>query len=146
MSKIKNPFLRLAVAAIIVIFGLWLIYALLFGTGNGISVGFRGNQGGGYVYMGTGLGFAGTFSALLIVLIKVLFVLFVVGLIVGIVIAVKNLVFTEEDIKKIKGTFTSRKTVVVKETCNTCGKTVETEWKACPHCGELKAEKVTAEA
>jgi hypothetical protein len=88
--------------------------------------------------MGTGLGFAGTISALLLVLIKVLFVLFIVGLIVGIAIAVKNYVFTTEDIEKIKGTFTGKKTVVIKETCSVCGKELNGDWKVCPHCGEEK--------
>ncbi len=91
--------------------------------------------------MGTGLGFAGTISALLLVLIKVLFVLFIVGLVVGIAIAVKNYVFTAEDIQKIKGTFTGKKTVVIKETCSVCSKELNDDWKVCPHCGKEKEIK-----
>jgi hypothetical protein len=146
MSKTKNPFLRLAIIAIIGITILWIINALLFQTGYGININFRGNHGGGNFYMGTSLGLATTISTLLLLLIKVLFVLFIIGLVVGIAIAVKNLVFTAEDIKKIKETFTSKKVIATKETCSTCGKTVEAEWKACPHCGTLKEHQVTVEA
>ena len=146
MGKIKNPFIRIAVITGIGIVILWLINALLFQTGNGVNFNFRGNHEGGYFYMGTGLGFTATISTLLLFLIKILFILFIVGLVIGIVIAVKNYVFTEEDIKKIKNTFTSKKTVIIKETCSVCGKTIEKEWKACPHCGKLKEEKVTVEA
>ncbi len=88
--------------------------------------------------MGTGLGFAATISTLLVILIKVLFVLFIVGLIVGIAIAIKNYIFTPEDVAKIKGTFTGKKTVVIKETCSICSKELENEWKVCPHCGKQK--------
>ena len=91
--------------------------------------------------MVTGLGFAGTISALLLVLIKVLFVLFIVGLVIGIAIAIKNYIFTKEDIEKIKGTFTGKKTVIIKETCSICGKELNDEWKLCPHCGKEKEIK-----
>ncbi|MFZ5988006.1 MAG: hypothetical protein ACOYWZ_12900 [Bacillota bacterium] len=145
MSKIKNPFIRIAAVTLVGIIVLWLIYTLLFQSGYGVNINFRGNHGGGYFYMGTGLGLAATITTLLLFLIKVLFVLFIIGLVIGIAIAVKNIVFTEDDIKKIKSTFTGKKTVVVKETCSTCGNTIETEWKACPYCGKLK-EEVTLQA
>lgn len=137
----SNPVLKLLVVLFLGILGLGLIHALLFGTGYGISVGFRGNYAGGHMYMGTGLGFAGTISALLLILIKVLFVLFIVGLVVGIAIAIKNYIFTAEDVAKIKSTFTGKKTVVIKETCSICCKELNDDWKLCPHCGKEKEIK-----
>jgi len=93
------------------------------------------------MYMST-LGFVGTISALLLFLIKVLFVLFIVGLVVGISIAIKNYIFTAEDVAKIKSTFIGKKTVVIKETCSICGKELNDDWKLCPHCGKEKEVKV----
>ena len=88
--------------------------------------------------MGTGLGFAATISTLLVIFIKVLLVVFIVGLVVGIAIAIKNYVFTADDVAKIRSTFTGKKTVVVKETCSACSIELENEWKVCPHCGKQK--------
>jgi len=137
----NNPVLKMLAVLFLGIIGLGLIHALLFGTGSGLSMGFRGNYEGGHMYMGTSLGFAGTISALLLIFIKVLFVLFIVGLIVGIAIAIKNYIFTTEDVEKIKSTFTGKKTVVIKETCSICGKELNDEWKVCPHCGKEKEIK-----
>ncbi|MFZ5987798.1 MAG: hypothetical protein ACOYWZ_11820 [Bacillota bacterium] len=132
-----NTTLKLLGALVLGIVGLWLIYTLLIGAGMGINIGFRGGYGGGHMYMGTGAGFGaiGTISFLLLFLIKVLFVIFIVGLVVGIAVAIKNYVFTEEDIKTIKGTFTGKKTVVNRETCTSCGKELNEEWNICPFCG-----------
>lgn len=91
--------------------------------------------------MGTGIGFAGTFSLILLFLIKVLFVLFIIGLVVGIAIAIKNFIFTTEDVEKIKSTFTGKKTVIIKEVCSKCGKELNDDWKLCPHCGKEKEVK-----
>lgn len=132
----SNPVLKLIAVSLIGILGLWLIYALLFGT----SIAYRGHEGG-YVYMSTGLGFAATISTLLLFLIKVLFVLFIIGLVVGIAIAIKNYIFTAEDVAKIKSTFTGKKTVVIKEACSICEKELENDWKVCPHCGKEKEIK-----
>lgn len=137
----SNPILKILAVLLLSILGLTLIRELFFGTGYGLGISLRGSHEGGYIYMGTGLGFAGTISALLLVLIKVLFVLFIVGLIVGIAIAVKNYVFTAEDVEKIKSTFTGKKTVVIKETCSDCGKELNDDWKVCPHCGKEKEVK-----
>lgn len=60
----------------------------------------------------------GSISVLLLILIKVLFVLFIVGLVAGTAVAIKNYIFTAEDIKKIKCTFTGTKTVIIKEVCS----------------------------
>lgn len=79
-----------------------------------------------------------TISILLLLLIKVLFVLFIAGLVVGIIIAVKRHVFTEDDIQKIKRTFTGKQTEVIKEKCAVCEKEQDAEWKVCPFCGTEK--------
>ncbi len=142
MAALKDkPILKILVVLLVSILGLALIRELFFGTGYGSGIILRGNHEGGYIYMGTGLGFAGTISALLLVLIKVLFVLFIVGMIVGIAIAVKKYVFTAEDVEKIKSTFKGKKTVVIKETCSGCGKELNDDWKVCPHCGKEKETK-----
>lgn len=82
--------------------------------------------------MGTGFGFS--MASLLIFLINFLFVVFVVGLVGGVVVAVKNYIFTPEDIENFKSTFKGTKTIVKKQTCSVCGKEVKPEWKACPYC------------
>lgn len=137
----NNSIIKILAVVLLSILGLTLIRELFFGTGYGSGIIVRGNHEGGYIYMSTGLGFAGTISAVLLVLIKVLFVLFIVGLIVGIAIAVKNYLFTAEDVEKIKSTFTGKKTVVFKETCSDCGKELNDDWKVCPHCGKEKEIK-----
>lgn len=85
--------------------------------------------------MSTGIGIAGTISVVLLFLMKILFVLFIVGLVVGIAIAVKNYVFTKEEVERIKGTFKVKQTIVIKQTCSNCGKELDAGWKVCPHCG-----------
>ena len=144
MSATKSyPILKLLLGLLLGILGLWLIYVLLFGTGYGLNIGVRGNFGGGHMYMGTatGIGFAGSLSLILLFLIKVLFVLFIIGLVVGIAIAIKNYIFTTEDVQKIKSTFTGKKTVIIKEVCGICGKELNDDWKLCPHCGKEKEIK-----
>ena len=144
MSTLKSyPILKLLLGLLVGIIGLWLIYVLLFGASYGINIGFRDNYGGGHMYMGTaaGMGFAGSLSLILLFLIKVLFVLFIIGLVVGIAIAIKNYIFTTEDVEKIKSTFTGKKTVIIKEVCSICGKELNDDWKLCPHCGKEKEVK-----
>lgn len=137
-----SSILKLLGSILLVIVFLWLIYTLLFSSGVGTNMGFRGGFEGGHFHMGAGLGYGtgtvGTISVLLLLLIKLLFVLFIIGLVIGIAIAVKNYVFTENDIQQIKSTFTGKKTVVIKETCTICGKELNDEWKVCPHCGKQK--------
>jgi nitrite reductase (NADH) large subunit len=74
--------------------------------------------------------------------IKVLFVLFIAGLVVGLVIFIKNNIFTKEEISQIKSTFKSKKTEAKKEVCTICGKELDAEWKSCPHCGKEKEVQV----
>ena len=118
---------------------LWLASSLLFSTGNGISMNFTGNYGGGHMYVGNGYGYSygygGTISVLLMFLIKVLFFVFVAALIVGLIVLVKNSIFTSEDIATIKGTFNS-KNQTPKKICNACGNVLDEKWKVCPYCGK----------
>ncbi len=134
--------LKILGSILLIILGLWLIHALFFNSGNGLSIGIRGGYNGSHFNMGLGMGYgagtSGTISVILMFLVKILFVLFIVGLVAGIAIAVKKYLFTEEDVQQIKSTFTGKKTVVVKEVCSICGKELEDEWKLCPHCGKEK--------
>ncbi|MDO9535227.1 MAG: zinc ribbon domain-containing protein [Bacillota bacterium] len=137
MSKTnESTIFKFIVVTIIGGFALWFLYTLIAGTGNGINMGFRGNYGGGYFYMGSGL----SISPILLLLVKFLFVLFIVGLAGGIFVFIKNYLFTKEDIEKIKSSFSSNTEQEANEesvTCSACGKEIDVEWKACPYCGEL---------
>lgn len=126
--------LKFLAALVLGIIALWFLYAIVVGSGIGISV----YHGGGYEHMGygfTGAGLAGTTSFILLLLIKLLFVLFVIGLVVGIILAIKNYIFTEEDVKKIKCAFAGQKKEAAKKPCSACGKELDEQWKVCPFCG-----------
>lgn len=140
-KKDASYFLKLSGVILAIILGLWFIQSLLFGQGFGIGLGMRGNFGGEHMGMGAGagLGTGFTISTVLLFLIKVLFILFIVGLVIGVAIAVKKLVFTQEDIQRIKSTFTVKTNTAPKTKCTICGKELENEWKACPFCGVEKA-------
>ena len=72
--------------------------------------------------MNTGL--SGTITILFLILIKVLFAAFVLGLIGGILLLIKDTLFSgiQKDTNK--------------KICTKCDKELKPEWKACPHCGE----------
>ena len=70
--------------------------------------------------MNTGL--SGSVTNLLLILTKVLFVTFVLGLIVGIIVLIKDTLFSEEDKAKIKVLFTGSQKVTEKKTCTHCEK------------------------
>lgn len=88
--------------------------------------------------MGVGFGM-GSFTFILLLIIKLLFVLFIVGLTVGIVVYVFKHIFTAKDIQQLKGTFNGSKNAK-KDNCVSCGKDLDNEWKVCPFCGN---EKIT---
>lgn len=137
MSTVRsNTFLKLAADSLIAILGLWIFYTLLFGNGYVLNSSIGWYHGGGGIYMGTGL--AITLPFILMFLIKALSVLFLVGLVLGIAIAIKNVVFPEEDVVRIKGEFNGKKTIIIKEACDICGKELENDWVVCPHCGKSK--------
>lgn len=127
----KNSNFRLILISIVGIVILWLAKELLFPT-NYFSANILGSYGGEHMYM-NGYGFGlGTFSVLLVFLIKVLFVLFVIALLVGLVMAAKNYLFTQQDYAAFKGSFSQAPRP--KKTCDVCGKTLEDGWKVCPYC------------
>lgn len=138
----RNPALKLAAISLGGILILWLIYTILFGTGSGIAINFGGNFIGrhyeGGVYMGNGFVYGGAITSLFVILIKILFVVFIIGLVGGILVWIKNYVFTEEDKETIKNAFTGKGNVAKKEKCSVCGKDLNAEWKACPHCGTVR--------
>lgn len=129
---------RLITITVIGILGLWFISTLIFGSGMGMGFGYSGNYGGGHMSVGYGVGYGSTFSSMLLLLVKVLFAVFIVSLVAGIIVWVKNNVFTSEDIETIKSTFKGNNMAYDKEKCAACGKTIEVEWKLCPHCGKEK--------
>lgn len=85
---------------------------------------------------GLGIGYGSVMFSLMLMLVKVLFVVFVVALIAGIVVYIKNNIFTKEDIESIKNTFSGKKPVSQIEACTACGNAIQAEWKLCPLCGK----------
>ena len=88
--------------------------------------------------IGYGIGYGSTFAYILLLLIKVLFAVFIIALVAGIVVWIKNNIFTREDIDTIKNTFKGNNTANPKEKCTACDRTIEVDWKLCPHCGKEK--------
>lgn len=85
---------------------------------------------------GLGIGYGSVMFSLMLMLVKVLFVVFAVALIAGIVVYIKNNIFTKEDIESIKNTFSGKKPVSQIEACTACGNAIQAEWKLCPLCGK----------
>lgn len=129
---------RVLTITVLSILGLWLVYTLLFGSGMSIGMGYRGFNGGEHMSMGYSIGFGSSFAYLLLMLVKVLFVVFAVALVAGIFVWIKNSVFTKEDVETIKNTFTGNSNLNQKEQCVACGRTMEADWRLCPHCGKEK--------
>jgi hypothetical protein len=129
----KDSNFKLILISIVGIVFLWLAKELLFPT-NYFGVNIVGSYGGEHMNMnGYGFGFGtGSFSVLLVFLIKVLMVLFVVALVVALVMAAKNYLFTSQDFTTFRGGFTQAQKP--KKLCETCGKTLEDGWKVCPYC------------
>jgi hypothetical protein len=137
----KDSTIKIIGVTAIVLIALWFLKAILFPTGYGMSVGYRmpaymgyGSEHG-YNY-GYGINsFSGSAALLLAFLIKVLLIVFVIALLVGLVMIVKNHVFTQEDITSIKNSFTS-KSAKPNKVCTECKAPLNEEWKVCPHCGK----------
>lgn len=79
-------------------------------------------------------GGTGIITVVLALFIKVLVVVFILSLLVGLFILVKNYLFNAQDIEALKRSFVP--VTKAKRTCNTCGKTLDDEWKVCPYCAE----------
>lgn len=127
----KNSFLKLAAVLFGILLILWFAKELFVPYGYGMNMRF--GHGGGSMYMGSGFGI--TIAMLLTYLIKFLFVVFIIGLVGGLVVLVKNNIFTEEDIESFKAPFKGTRTDAAKVQCAECGKEVNGEWKVCPYCG-----------
>lgn len=94
--------------------------------------------------MNTGL--SGSITILILILIKVLFAAFVLGLVVGIIVLIKDTLFSEDEKAKIKVLFTGSPKVMEKKTCAHCGKELKNAWRACPYCGESIENDFVTEA
>lgn len=126
-DKIKNdPILKGASVVVLVIAAIGLIYYLftgLFGFGGGNMMGNGYNMMGSYGY---GLnGFLG-------LLLQILLFVFIVGLIVGVIMYVKQIFGAGITAKLSTLTTASQKY----HKCTGCGKEVSDEFKFCPNCGE----------
>jgi hypothetical protein len=125
---------------------LWLIYTILIGTGTGhystnVSRYAIGHSYEGGVYMGNGAYYGSSLAYLFIILIKILIGVFAIGFIIGLVIWVKNYLFTLEDKATIRETFVRKTTQFHSDTCSICGKAQRSDWKVCPYCGKEKDVK-----
>ena len=132
----SNPFARVIVVIAFALLGLWLLQSVLFGSGMGISYGFRGNFGGGHMSMYPGVGYGFSAVSLLILLTKVLFAVFVIALVAGIFVWIKNNMFTAADFETMKSSINGNGAFAAKEKCSICGKEMNSDWKVCPHCGK----------
>jgi len=131
----KDYAIKVIGMSIIAIVVLLLIKAILFPTGFGLGINVRTNYGVGRMYMGNGLGFGLSVSLLLTYLIKFFFAVFVIGLVGGLIIIIKNNVFSSEDLEAFKAPFKWNESTIAKVTCRECGKELNADWKSCPHCG-----------
>lgn len=131
----KGSAFYFAFIALFGIIALWFIKEIFFPNTNfGLSFNIGGNYGGNHMYMNGNYGYGmGTFSVLLVFLIKFFIVIFIISLLVALFMTAKNYLFTAQDIATFKGTFSGNSKP--KKACTNCGKTVEDDWKVCPHCG-----------
>lgn len=137
----NNSAKKLLLVSLLGVLALWILHTLVAPTLGGFRAGYSGNfmghRFGGGVYVGNGLIFGGTVAYILIVLIKIFTILLVLGLVAGVVIWIKNNIFTVEERDEIKGVFTCKNSTV-KEKCIICEKELNSEWKVCPYCGKEK--------
>jgi len=133
----KDSTIKIIGVSALAIIALWLLRAILFPTGYGISVSYRVpmHMGNGYVYSNGLNSFGGSGALLLAFLIKVLLIVLIIALLLGFLMFIKNHVFTQEDISMIKNSFTG-KTDRSSKVCLECGKSLSEDWKICPHCGK----------
>ena len=136
----KDPVLKGITVAVLIIAALGLIYYLfssLFGFGNGYGM-TTGNNGYGMTTgnNGYGIGLAG----LLAVLLKLLLAASVIGLIIGMVMYVKQS-YGKEIVSKISSVKIGTRPLV---TCSHCGGETTGDFKYCPYCGKLIKEVCTS--
>lgn len=139
----KDSTLKIILVSVLGLIGLWLVKAILFPTGYGVSV--RYNMPG-YYNNGFEQSFQSNynsgFNSFALLIFQILLVLFVVALLVGVVMLVKNYVFTSADIETIKRTMSGKTIQVqVRKACAECGNELNPEWRVCPNCGKDVIEK-----
>jgi len=105
-----------------------------FGNGNGMVTGNNGYNMMGNA--GYGIGIAG----LAVILLKLLLVAAVIGLIVGLVMFIKQS-YGKEIVQKVSSVKSGFKATTV---CTHCGVEAPAEYKFCPHCGEKINEECTS--
>lgn len=123
--------------AILAIIALWFLNVILFPTGYGMYMNYTmpTHMENSFNYSYGFNNFGGSLTLLLSFLLKVLLVILVISLLVGLAMIVKNHVFTQEDIATMKNTFTG-KSAETYRACTECNKTLNEQWKVCPHCGK----------
>lgn len=147
----KDPVLKGITISVLFIAALGLIYYLfagLFGFGNGYGT-MSGNNGysmitggNGYSMTGNGYGMVGNggynlgLSGLLAVLLKLLLASFFVGLILGLVMYVKQS-YGKEIVSKISSVKIGTKPSII---CSHCGAGTTSDFKYCPYCGKTMKE------
>ncbi|MGJ7920276.1 zinc ribbon domain-containing protein [Neobacillus sp. LXY-4] len=160
----KDPTLKIIGLSTLGLFVLFLVKSVFFPTGYGMSVGY--NMPRYYTY-----GYNNSFgiNGFITSIIQVLLVVFIVGLLVAIVMIVKNNLLNLEEFDSIKEKFGFSTTVndikeklsdeetneptetlvevpnqaeKSKKTCPECGYELDPEWKICLNCGkELKKSR-----
>ena len=128
VSAIKIIFISLAALLV-----LCFITVILFLTEYGIRINFSGNLLRVYEHIQNG--YQGTISLLLIIFIEVLFAVLIVGFLIALILFTKNNAFTQEGAAASKGAFSEKKHEA-KKICSECGREINPEWDACPHCGK----------
>lgn len=157
----KDPVFKGIVAVVLLLVGLGLLYYLfanIFGFNSGYV---RMN---GYSMMGYN-GYGSGASGLLAGILKILLALSVIGVVIGLVMFIKQN-YGKEIIEKLSNVkvktfntancsncgasvsgdykFCPKCGKSVKETCSSCGIELKNEWKCCPACGKEKAADETA--
>ncbi len=133
----KNSMLKIIVVISLSIIALWLLFTILFPMGFGMTMNYSipTHMGNGFNYSYGFNNYGGFATLLLVSLIKVFTIALFVTLLFGIFMYVKNNVFSKEDIDSIKKAFTGKQ-LKTDKFCSECGKTINDEWKVCPHCGK----------
>jgi len=161
-NKIKNdPVLKAATVIVLSILTIGLIF-VLFGNFNGTNGGYKMNYGYSYGMMGNGTTNIG-FSGILTFLLEVLLFIFIAGVILGLVMYLRQNYSKEIASKlstlKVGGKVTSECAKCgfqvpedykfcpacgekTKEECPTCGAGLKPDWKCCPNCGSEKESAV----
>ncbi len=132
----KNSMIKIVGVISLVIIALWLLLNILYPMGFGMTMNYTmpTNMGNGFNYSYGFNNYGGFATLLLGSLIKVLIIALFVTLLFGIFMYVKNNVFSKEDIDLIKKAFTDGQSKSDK-VCSECGKSLNTDWKVCPYCG-----------